>query len=124
MWSRYATRDQHPSDRDRSRFGSGSRTPAVTERTITVYSREDCHLCEDALAAIDRAVEEVATTVEVREVDVDTDPELRDAYGERVPYVLVDDRPRYKFRVDEADLRRRLATDEGPDDPNSHDLRS
>lgn len=81
-------------------------------RTITVYSREDCHLCEDALATVERVADGVATPVEVREVDVDTDPELRDAYGERVPYVLVDGRPRYKFRVDEADLRRRL-TDAG-----------
>ncbi|WP_233553816.1 glutaredoxin family protein [Halococcus sp. IIIV-5B] len=93
-------------------------------RTITVYSREDCHLCEDALAAIDRVAEAVATPVEVHEVDVDTDPELRETYGERVPYVLVDDRPRYKFRVDEADLRRRLATDEEPNESNPHDLRS
>lgn len=95
-------------------------------RTITVYSRESCHLCEDALATIDRVAETVSTPVEVREVDVDTDPELRLAYGERVPYVFIDDRPRYKFRVDEADLRRRLTTDEGspPGDANSHDFRS
>ncbi|MFB6156735.1 MAG: glutaredoxin family protein [Haloferacaceae archaeon] len=76
--------------------------------TVTVYSREDCHLCNEALATVESAAAAVDADVTVEEVDVDEDPELRAAYGERVPYVLVDGRPAYKFRVDEADLRARL----------------
>jgi glutaredoxin len=80
----------------------------MVEVTVTVYSREDCHLCEEALETIERVASGVERHVEIREVDVDDDPELANEYGERVPYVLVDDRPAFKFRVDAEELARRL----------------
>ena len=76
--------------------------------TVTVYSREECHLCEDAIETVRRVAADVARPVDVETVDVDADPDLREKYGERVPYVLVDDRPAFKFRVDAAELRDRL----------------
>ena len=76
--------------------------------TVTVYSREECHLCEEALDAVRRVADDVARPVNVERVDVDDDPDLREKYGERVPYMLVDDRPAFKFRVDAAELRDRL----------------
>lgn len=76
--------------------------------TVTVYSREDCHLCEEAIETIERVASGVDRPVEISEVDVDDDPELAATYGERVPYVLVDDRPAFKFRVDADELERRL----------------
>jgi len=80
----------------------------VPDATITVYSREDCHLCEEALDTIRGVRADVPVDVVVEVVDVDTDPALREAYGDRVPYVLVDDRPAFKFRVDAEALRERL----------------
>lgn len=77
-------------------------------RTVTVYTREECHLCEEAIATIRRVADDVATDVEVELVDVDEDPDLREQYGERVPYVLVDGNPAFKYRVDEAALRSKL----------------
>ena len=77
--------------------------------TVTVYSRESCHLCDEALDVVRRVADDAARPVAVTVVDVDEDPTLRARYGERVPYVLVDDRPAFKFRVDETGLRRRLA---------------
>ncbi len=76
--------------------------------TVTVYTREDCHLCEEAIGTIEAVAGEVDRRVDLREVDIDTDPELAAEYGERVPYVLVDGRPAFKYRVDPAELRRRL----------------
>lgn len=75
---------------------------------VTVYSREDCHLCEEAIGTIERVASEAERRVEISEIDVDADPELAATYGERVPYVLVDDRPAFKFRVDSEELERRL----------------
>lgn len=75
---------------------------------VTVYSREECHLCDEALATIERVAEEVSVAVEIEEVDVDEDPTLQEKYGERVPYVFVDDRPAFKYRVDADDLRAKL----------------
>jgi glutaredoxin len=76
--------------------------------TVTVYTREDCHLCEEAIGTIEAVAGEVDRRVDLREVDIDTDPELAAEYGARVPYVLVDGRPAFKYRVDPAELRRRL----------------
>ena len=75
---------------------------------VTVYSRENCHLCDEAKATIETVADEVAVEVEIEEIDVDEDTDLREEYGERVPYVLVDGTPKFKFRVDEAELRREL----------------
>ncbi|QDX40073.1 glutaredoxin family protein [Salarchaeum sp. JOR-1] len=76
---------------------------------VTVYSREDCHLCADAIETIEAVRERVRVDVVIEEVDVDDDPALRDAYGERVPYVFVDGDPAFKFRVDADDLEERLS---------------
>ncbi|MFB6280560.1 MAG: glutaredoxin family protein [Haloferacaceae archaeon] len=76
--------------------------------TVTVYSREDCHLCEEALATVREVAESADAEVTVETVDVDEDPDLRAAYGDRVPYVLVDGDPAAKLRVDPADVRARL----------------
>ena len=76
---------------------------------VTVYSREACHLCDEAIETIERVAADVDATVAIEEVDVDEDPELAAEYGDRVPYVLVDGRPAFKFRVDESELRSALA---------------
>lgn len=75
---------------------------------ITVYSRDNCHLCAEAKETIQRVSEETGTPIELSEIDVDTDEGLRERYGERVPYVMIEGRPAYKYRVDEADLRDRF----------------
>ena len=75
---------------------------------ITVYSRENCHLCSEAKETIQRVSEETRTPIALEEIDVDSDEALRDRYGDRVPYVLIEGRPAYKYRVDEADLRDRF----------------
>ncbi|NHN49881.1 glutaredoxin family protein [Halostella sp. JP-L12] len=73
--------------------------------TVTVYTRENCHLCEEALSTIRTVSDAVDRTVDIELVDVDEDPELRDSYGERVPYVLVEGTPKFKYRVDRDELR-------------------
>ena len=75
--------------------------------TITVYGREGCHLCEDALAVVRRVAADLA--VEVRTVDIEADPALLRAYMERIPVVAVDGAEVYDYYVDEGDLRARLA---------------
>jgi glutaredoxin len=76
--------------------------------TITVYTREDCHLCAEALATVREVVASVDAAATVETVDVDEDPALRAEYGDRVPYVFVDGDPAAKIRVDPAALRARL----------------
>lgn len=55
--------------------------------TVTLYTRDGCHLCE----AAEQVVREVATgraTIEI--VDIDRDPALVERYTVRVPVVAVD----------------------------------
>jgi len=89
---------------------SNAYPPVMSEVSVTVYTRENCHLCEEAIATIERVADDEGVAVELDLVDVDTDEQLREAYGERVPYVLLDGSPAFKYRVDEARLRRKLRT--------------
>jgi glutaredoxin len=52
---------------------------------VTLYGRPDCHLCDEARAAI-RGFGEV----ELREVDIESDDRLFAAMLERIPVVEVD----------------------------------
>jgi glutaredoxin len=72
---------------------------------ITVYTRENCHLCDEAVETLTRIADSEGVAIEIDEVDVDEDPDLREEYGERVPFVLVDGTPKFKYRVDAARAR-------------------
>lgn len=79
----------------------------MADTTVTVYTREECHLCDDALQTIRTVTQSVSRSVDIEVVDVD-EASLGEEYGDRVPYVLVDGRPAFKFRVDERELRQKL----------------
>lgn len=81
------------------------------QKTVTVYTREDCHLCQDAITTIRAVAESVPSPVDVELVDIDAQERLRSKYGDRVPYVLIDGRPAFKYRVDERELREKLTPD-------------
>jgi glutaredoxin len=72
---------------------------------ITVYTRENCHLCDEAVETLTRIADSEGVAIEIDEVNVDEDPGLREEYGERVPFVLVDGTPKFKYRVDAARAR-------------------
>ena len=75
--------------------------------TVTVYGRPGCHLCDDALAVLERIRSDAP--FELRTVNIEDDDALLRAYLERIPVVSVDGEEVYDFHVDEADLRARLA---------------
>jgi glutaredoxin len=85
-----------------------SETDASGTVPVTVYTREDCSLCEVARETIEAVAADLDLTIDLDMVDVDEDPELAAEYGERVPYVLVDGHPAFKYTVDERDLRLKL----------------
>ena len=55
--------------------------------TITVYTRQGCHLCDEAVAVVTRVA---AGRADVELVDIDRDPTLVERYTVRVPVVAVD----------------------------------
>jgi len=52
---------------------------------VTLFSRTDCHLCEEARANLDSLQMEYPHTLKI--IDVDSDPELKNAYQTQVPIV-------------------------------------
>jgi glutaredoxin len=75
---------------------------------LTLIGKPDCHLCEDARAAVDDVLVEFPG-VELSERSILDEPELFDAYVEEIPVVLIDDRVHTIWKVDAARLRTALA---------------
>jgi len=73
---------------------------------VTVYTRENCSLCATAETDVERICGELG--IGWAAVDVDTEPELRAEYGDRVPVIMVDDREHGFWRVEEPRLRAAL----------------
>jgi glutaredoxin len=78
-------------------------------KTVVLYSRPDCHLCDEARAAILRMREQGAR-FELREIDIDSDEELLSRYLERIPVVAVDGELVSELILDRDALRARLDT--------------
>ena len=54
--------------------------------TLTVYSRDHCHLCEEMISGLRRL--QARFHFELAIVDVDSDPELQRRHGEKVPVLM------------------------------------
>ena len=84
-----------------------SAQPKPMPREVVVYSRKGCHLCE--------IVKECLTKLQrrggfhSREVDVDSDEDLRRRFTDEVPVVFIDGRKAFKYRMDEQEFLRKLA---------------
>ena len=73
---------------------------------VTLLTRPGCHLCDDARVIVQRVTADLEVGWDER--NVDEDPELVAAYGDRVPVVLVDGTEHGYWRVEEQRLRRAL----------------
>ncbi|HVK54374.1 MAG TPA: glutaredoxin family protein [Burkholderiales bacterium] len=67
-------------------------------QTLTILSREYCHLCHDMIDAV-RLIQR-ATPFELKVIDVDENPELEEKYGELVPVLLAGDREICHYHLD------------------------
>ena len=66
---------------------------------LTLYHRRGCHLCEQMLAALYFTY---GDQLEVQLVDVDSDPKLKQEYGQRIPVLTAGSRLLCETRLDEA----------------------
>jgi glutaredoxin len=79
--------------------------------TLTLYTKPDCPLCDDARDALERVRARAQFELEV--VDISADASLKARYGERIPVVLVDGEEAAEFVVDEQALESRLGAGAG-----------
>jgi glutaredoxin len=74
---------------------------------VVMYTRQGCHLCEDAWALLVRLQRRYGFTLQ--SADVDADLALAAEHGEHVPVVAVDGRVRFRGAINPVLLRRLFA---------------
>jgi glutaredoxin len=79
---------------------------------VVLYGAPGCHLCDVAKGVLERQRELLG--FELRQVDISGDPALEAAYREQIPVVVVDGRKAFKYRVDPAELARRVTAASQP----------
>lgn len=68
-----------------------------------LFTRQGCHLCDDALTLLrTHGLEPVV-------IDIDRDPNLRERYHVCVPVVVIDGKERFRGRVEPRLLKRLLS---------------
>lgn len=65
-------------------------------QSITFFSRPQCHLCDEAKLAFSAAFPNVT----IEEVDVDSDPRLRERYGADIPVAMLGEQELFRHRFD------------------------
>jgi Glutaredoxin-like domain (DUF836) len=88
------------------RLHSPGDAPSSAGRFL-LYSRVDCHLCEQMLE--DLAALPMASAYPVDVVDVDADPEARLRYGHKVPVLMFADEMVCHGRLDADEVHKTLA---------------
>ena len=74
--------------------------------TVTVYSRQGCHLCDDAENVLESLREELNFEIEV--INIDIDPELIILYSDQVPVIHIDGIHHDFYKVDPLRFRSSL----------------
>jgi glutaredoxin len=77
-------------------------------RQVIMYSRKGCHLCEVVKESLAKLARRGGFTWQ--EVDVDADHELRRQFNDEVPVIFIDGRKAFKYKMDEREFLRKLAS--------------
>ncbi len=77
-------------------------------RQVVVYSRKGCHLCEIVKESMNKLQRRGGFSWQ--EIDVDSSEELRHKFSDEVPVVFIDGRKAFKYRMDEREFLRKLAS--------------
>jgi glutaredoxin len=80
---------------------------AHSRHEITLITRVDCHLCQDAEALLRAMSQELGFGLVL--LDVDSDRDRANEYSDRVPVILLDGREHGYWRVEEQRLRAALS---------------
>jgi len=73
---------------------------------VIFYTRAGCCLCDEAK----RLLRDIQKKVpfDIREVDIDSDPNLRRNYNDEVPVIFIHGKKAFKYRVDPRQFLKRL----------------
>jgi glutaredoxin len=75
---------------------------------VVLYSRKGCHLCEIVRESLSKLSRQRG--FQWREIDVNSDSELRRRFSDEVPVVFINGRKAFKYRMDEREFLRKLSS--------------
>lgn len=90
--------------------------PDLRHWRVIVYTRQGCHLCDNAWSCLHEWQQRCGFALEA--IDVDTDPELRTNYGDTVPVVSINGKARFKGCVNPVLLKRLITAEARKPQPN------
>ena len=73
---------------------------------VILYTRPGCHLCEEAREAMLAAGCADAYTLE--EINIETDPALKERYGWEIPVVFINGHKAFKYRLTAEEFKQKL----------------
>ena len=83
------------------------RSPGImSQLVLTLYTRQQCHLCEQAMEAILSFTNEYSFTIE--EIDIDQHDELTEKYGLMIPVLLINGKEAAYGQINKNIIRNRL----------------
>jgi glutaredoxin len=77
-------------------------------RTVQIYSRHGCHLCEIAVNVLESMQNEL--NFEIQEIFIDGNADLESRYGDQVPVIQIDHVQHDFFAVDPVRFRKAITT--------------
>ncbi len=73
---------------------------------VELFSKHDCHLCDEAKAVLEKVQREIPFSL--KEIKLTDGDEKFEEYADLVPVVLIDRILAFKYRINEHTLRIRL----------------
>ena len=73
---------------------------------VTIYSRQGCHLCDDAFNTLESMRQELNFEIDV--INIDEDAELVKLYSDQVPVIHIDGEHHDFYKVDPVRFRSSL----------------
>lgn len=73
---------------------------------VTIYSKTDCHLCDEAKAVLHDFA--VRYPLQIEEIDIESDKEVYEKFKHEIPVILVEGRKLFKYRIDKTKLHRAI----------------
>ncbi|MEI6648619.1 MAG: glutaredoxin family protein [Actinomycetes bacterium] len=77
--------------------------------SVAIYSRTGCHLCHDAIAALEEIQKESPNDFSIEVRLIDGNVELERKYGESIPVILIDEQPHDFWRVNPERFKKAIA---------------
>ena len=73
---------------------------------VVIYSKPDCHLCEEAKVVIKAAC--CCTQFTLEEVNIEDDPELKRRYRYDIPVITINGVEAFRHRVSAEEFRKAM----------------